>query len=407
MSLSTGLAREAQARDYRAERPAPRKCFRVIPPSGWSAPTASGADVHVAIFEVGVLVAEPALTYVEAIKSEGSRPTRPSSGVSKSSVTCASTSCCRLPPSFPYRAPDRSRQHHQQAQAPTLSVATLVTCEQHAGVVVLGVGQPWASPHPGVHRDRVLEVSLGCVPSPSVVGEDAEEARYRAERDLTRTPSHSRARTVAAAGTGGPPVAVVQGGPRLRQSARGRRATRCRAAARRSRPPRARRTRGAPRPRVPARVEQRDEAAERPVAGIAVDRLSDEVLDLRQPTLRAAQHEHRRVGTSSRRPQLVASPDRNASAASSSASAKSPGSAQTAFCMAPCQSGRRLPQLLGQRVESIVQRGPGLFRERQPCDDALQRECIEDRVGRAGLRPAGLPLRRSARAPRCRVPRWP
>jgi hypothetical protein len=40
-------------------------------------------------------------------------------------------------------------------------------------------------------------------------------------------------------------------------------------------------------------VEQHDEAAEPAVAGVLVDRTSDQILDLRQPTLLAAEDEHR------------------------------------------------------------------------------------------------------------------
>ena len=52
-----------------------------------------------------------------------------------------------------------SRVLQLEALTASIFVAALVACEQHAGVVVLGVGEPRAGAHAGVHRDRVVVVS--------------------------------------------------------------------------------------------------------------------------------------------------------------------------------------------------------------------------------------------------------
>jgi hypothetical protein len=87
--------------------------------------------------------------------------------------------CCRLRPAFHAQLPIDRDSTTEELERP-LFVATLATLEQHAAVVVPGVGERRASAHLGVHRDRVLKVSGRLFPPRRRRGEDAEIARDRA-----------------------------------------------------------------------------------------------------------------------------------------------------------------------------------------------------------------------------------
>ena len=106
-----------------------------------------------------------------------------------------------------------------------MPVACAGAGEQHPRVVVLGVGEPGASAHPGVHRERGLEVAFCLVPALRRRREDAEVAGDRASDPLGPVGGVERRPGKEQRVEDGGRVGVVQERRRSRRAGSCRRAT--------------------------------------------------------------------------------------------------------------------------------------------------------------------------------------